>query len=204
MRKEEIHNAPIQSSEEDNEDTIYSEINVGGVDVDDDDEDNDENNDDVDDDENNDDVDDNNDEYDADVLVNDLSNSDDEKLYSLFSIPVVGVICAVLVFIFKRYRMRILLGFLKRLFDWLDGGESESSLPTTTTTSADTTLVKTRVHEDQLPEYVHSLYATSSISTPSGSAIWTNRILQMLRKYMKILKEVELMIPNYHIRILIR
>ena len=184
VRKEEIHNAPIQSSEEDNEETIYSEINVGGDDVedDDDDDDDDENNDNDDfaDDENNDGLDNydennNNDDYDSDFLVNDLSNSDDnEELYSLFSIPVVGVICAILVFIFKRYRMRILLGFLTHLFNWLDGGEAESGLPSTTTTSTDTTLVKTRIHGDSLPEDVHSLYDTSSISTPSGSAIWTN------------------------------
>ena len=67
----------------------------------------------------------------------------------------------------------------------MDGGEPESNLPSTTTTSADTTLVKTRVDgEDAL-----SLYESSTISTPSGTAIWTNRIFTDPEKIYADIKE---------------
>ena len=103
MIKEKISNDPIQPSEEGNGETIYSEINVEKGDSDKELYDSvssvtdDENN-------NNDGVDDDlGDDYDDDdSSVNKLSDSDDnEELYSLFSIPIVGVICTISVFIFK-------------------------------------------------------------------------------------------------------
>ena len=111
-------------------------------------------------------------DYQDDYIEAALSDTgDNEDLYSLFSIPIVGMICGVFLFIFKRYKNRILLRVLTRLFDWIDGGDVDNNLPNTTSTSADTTLVKTRLSEWNL-----SLCQSSSFSTHSDSVLWTNRI----------------------------
>ena len=83
-----------------------------------------------------------------DYNVDELDESEDyDELYSLFSIPIAGVISGVLVYIFKKYKNRILTRLLTRLFDWIDGADVENNLPSTTSTSADTTLVKTRLYD---------------------------------------------------------
>ena len=116
---------------------------------------------------------------------------DNGDLYSLFSIPIVGVICGVFLFIFKRYKKRILLRVLTCLFDWIDGGDVDNNLPNTTSTSADTTLVKTRLSEENL-----SLCQSLSLSTHSDSVVLTNRIFTDAEKIYNNIKNTDVRVSS--------
>ena len=129
---------------------------------------------------------DNDDDDYMDKIHNDDDDYDNEDLYGLLSIPGFGIICAILVFLWKRYRHRFLLGIINRFVDWIGGADSDDSLPNTTTTSANTTLVKTRMSDSDTTSF-----PISSIPTPSGSEIWNDRIYTDARRIYKHLREVK-------------
>ena len=134
---------------------------------------------------NDDDEDDDQDDFENSNYVEDEDNDD---LYALFSIPSFGVICAIFLVIWKKYRDRFILGVLNRIINRLTNDDDDQFSPNTTSTSVDTTLVKTRM-TDPILSSSSSSFPMSSITTPTGSEIWSDRIYTNAQRIFKDVKK---------------
>ena len=112
-------------------------------------------------------------EYDQDIDVHDLERNQDD-LYTLLIIPIVGFISGIAAFIIRRFKDRLLFIILHRIFDCLGNEEgNHSSSVDTDTTSADITYAKERLKDPQLSsQSISSIYPASSVSSDR----WNERI----------------------------
>ena len=127
------------------------------------------------------------DDFENSNYVEDEDNNNDDDLYALFSIPGFGVISAIFLVIWKKYRDRFILGVLNRIINGLTNDDDQISI-NTTSTSVDTTLVKTRM-SDPILSSSSSSFPISSITTPTGSEIWNDRIYTNAQRIYKHVKK---------------
>ena len=98
-----------------------------------------------------------------------------EDLYALLIVPILGVIGGFSAYIYRRFRDRLVFRILATVLDCFAGGEEEgeSTMADTETTSADTNFVKQRFTDPGSLD-ISSIYPANSSSISANT--WENRM----------------------------
>ena len=128
-------------------------------------------------------------DYDQDDDADDLEtdDDDDDDFYALLVIPILGFIGGIAAFIIRRFKDRLLMILLERIFDCLGSDEgNKSHMADTDSTSVESTCPKERaVNLKFSSENLSSTYPETSLSGDT----WNDRTQTDARKIFDNMRE---------------